>query len=195
MARPREFDMNQALDAAISAFWAYGYEATSMADLMRVMGLKKGSIYKAFADKHDLFMQALARYLEGANESMRLALESGRSPQEGIRIWLRMGVEMSQGQEMPRGCMALNSAVELGPHDQEVAEVLRRQYERIIVLLTATIKRGQDIGEFRADLPAEHLAKSLHVFGAGMLATSKAIDAKKFDLNEMAEFALHLLSQ
>ena len=64
MARPREFDMDEALDAAISTFWTQGYEATSMTDLMEATGLHKGSLYKAFDDKHDLFMKSLSRYLD-----------------------------------------------------------------------------------------------------------------------------------
>ena len=194
MARPREFDIDQALDAAMGAFWDRGYEATSMADLMQAMGLKKGSIYKAFTDKHDLFMKALTRYLEGMHQGLRQALASADSPREGIRTWLQMGVQMCCGQDMQRGCLALNSAVELGPHDDEVAKLLRGEHERIIGLLTTTIERGQALGEFRTDLPAEQLAKSLHVFGAGMLATSKAVDQNEIDSTEMAEFALGLLS-
>ena len=69
MAGPREFDMDEALDAAMSVFWEKGYEGTSMADLMAATGLHKGSIYKAFTDKHDLFVKALKRYLnQGASE-------------------------------------------------------------------------------------------------------------------------------
>ena len=63
MARPREFDIDHVLNAAMHAFWQRGYEATSLADLMEATGLQKGSLYKAFGDKHSLFMQALNRYL------------------------------------------------------------------------------------------------------------------------------------
>ena len=62
VGRPREFDLEEALDAAMQAFWAHGYESTSMADLMLAMDLQKGSIYKAFGDKHSLFIQALRRH-------------------------------------------------------------------------------------------------------------------------------------
>mgnify|MGYP003979338685 FL=1 len=77
-----------------------------------------------------------------------------------------MGVEMCQGQSMQRGCMALNFAVE----------------------------RGQGLGEFCTDLPAEKLVKNLHVFGAGMLVTAKAVAQEEADASEIAEFALRLLS-
>jgi TetR/AcrR family transcriptional repressor of nem operon len=94
MARPREFDIDQVLDAAINTFWTKGYEATSMADLMEAMNLKKGSIYKAFEDKHDLFCKALERYLEGMDKQMREMVETATSPRAGIEKWLQKGVEM-----------------------------------------------------------------------------------------------------
>ena len=64
MARPRKFDEGRALDAAMEAFWAAGYEATSTQDLCDATGLGRSSIYNTFKSKHDLFERALARYME-----------------------------------------------------------------------------------------------------------------------------------
>ena len=63
MGRPREFEIEDALDAAAKAFWSQGYEATSLEDLMKATGLHKGSLYKAFGCKHDLFKSSLEYYL------------------------------------------------------------------------------------------------------------------------------------
>ena len=84
VGRPREFDVDKALDAAMQAFWAKGYEATSMADLMAATGLHKGSIYGAFGDKHALFVEALTRYLADMRQIERSVLK-GRSDTAG---WL-----------------------------------------------------------------------------------------------------------
>ena len=62
MARPREFDVDEALQAATEVFWDRGFEATSLADLMEATGLHKGSIYKAFGSKHEFFTRALTQY-------------------------------------------------------------------------------------------------------------------------------------
>lgn len=64
MARPRTFDEGRALDAAMHAFWANGYEATSTQDLCEATGLGRSSIYNTFSSKHDLFKRSLARYIE-----------------------------------------------------------------------------------------------------------------------------------
>src|ERR671910_2905737 len=93
MARPREFDIDEALDAAMGAFWVRGYEATSLADLMQVMGLQKGSIYKAFGDKHALFLSALQRYLDQMYAAQRQALANATSPRATIQAWLDRLIE------------------------------------------------------------------------------------------------------
>jgi TetR/AcrR family transcriptional repressor of nem operon len=192
MARPREFDMEKALDAAMSAFWTCGYDATSMADLMEAMDLRKGSIYKAFADKHDLFMQALTRYLDGMYDTMRQGFESAESPVEGLRVWLSYVSQICQGEDIHRGCLALNAAVELGPHDEAVAGLLKRHFARVSRLLTQIIERGQQADEFRRDLPAPQLTKALSIFAAGMLTTSKVL-GDEIDPEEMSAFALNML--
>ena len=113
MARPREFDMDEVLDAAMEVFWERGYEATSMADLMDATGLHKGSIYKAFEDKHDLFLQALRRYLSGGYEMFYSALTSARTPLEGFKNLIRKTASFCDCQKTGRGCFAINAAVEL----------------------------------------------------------------------------------
>ena len=192
MARPREFDMDEALDAAISTFWTQGYKATSMADLVEATGLQKGSIYKAFRDKHDLFMKSLTRYLEAGYQMMQAALSESESPIEGLHAWLHSTVLMCRDQPVQRGCMAINTAVELGPHDSEVSALLQRHHERASRLLAETIKQGQLRGQIRSDLTAEQLAKSLFVFSVGLLGMSKVLSSDTMDAEEMVEFALAL---
>src|ERR687891_349404 len=93
MARPREFDIDEALEAAMGAFWVRGYEATSLADLMQAMGLQKGSIYKAFGDKHALFLCALQRYLDQMYEAQRAMLTGATSPRVALQAWLDQLIE------------------------------------------------------------------------------------------------------
>ena len=193
MARPREFDMDEALDAAMGTFWTKGYEATSMTDLVEATGLHKGSIYKAFEDKHDLFMKSLARYLEGAYEKMQGALNEAESPLDGLRAWLQGINKLCRDQPVQRGCLAMNTAVELGPHDPEVSGLLQRHHERASRLLIEIIEKGQRSDQIRNDLTADQLAKSLFVFGAGLLGTSKVL-RERLDAEEMVNSALLLVA-
>ena len=118
MARLREFDTEVAIDAAMQAFWLRGYEATSLTDLMAATGLKKGSIYKAFTDKHTLFMLTLRQYIDRSNALHRQHLEEAASPKAGIANWLHTIVEQRAADEARRGCFMLNSLMELAPHDR-----------------------------------------------------------------------------
>jgi TetR/AcrR family transcriptional repressor of nem operon len=143
MARPREFDIDEALEAAMGAFWAHGYEATSLADLMQAMSLQKGSIYKAFGDKHALFLCALQRYLDQRYEAQRDMLAKATSPRAAIQAWLERLVEVAPAEGGScRGCLAVNTLIELGPHDEQARRILEAHFERMRKLLTEQIRRG-----------------------------------------------------
>ncbi len=193
MARPREFDVDEALKAAMEAFWDRGFEATSLADLMEATGLQKGSIYKAFGSKHEFFTQAVARYLDDVYAKMREALEGPESAKEGVRRWLKLILQLCNEQDTRRGCFATNSFVELGPHDEETASRLRRHFARVEKLLARTIAHGQELSEIRDDKSPQELAEVLFLFANGMLASSKGAHPKA-RIQRCADFALEALT-
>ena len=192
--RPREFDIDDALDAAIEAFWARGYEATSMADLMDATGLAKGSLYKAFGDKHALYLAALERYMSQQFGAMQELLAQANSPSEAIRTWLGMAPMWGTqgGCSIRRGCMALNSLVELAPHDEAVERIMADHLKEMERFVGEIISRGQEMGEFRTDLPTETMARYVTVLSAGLLVQSKGNfpDAGNAALPDLALAAL-----
>ena len=96
MARPREFEINDALEKAMEAFWAKGYDATSMVDLMKVMNLNKGSIYAAFGNKHALFTKALTQYTDTTYARIKNIFTSIEAPNEAMKVFFdEMLVEQS----------------------------------------------------------------------------------------------------
>ena len=193
MARPREFDIDEALDAAMGAFWEGGYEATSMADLMEAMDLQKGSIYKAFGDKHSLFVQALDRYLDAGYRKIRHALEGAESPKDGVKRWLCFILGVCCEQETRRGCFAVNAITELGSHDEQVAKRLRQHFDGIERLLAKVIEEGQQCGEFREDMSAAELSEFVNVYVTGMLTKSKGPNSKA-RMRRLSEFAIQMVS-
>ena len=80
VGRPREFDEQTVLAAAMDAFWRKGYEATSLTELCRCTGLNKGSLYQAFGDKHRLFMRSLAHYADMEYREVVAAASKSDSP-------------------------------------------------------------------------------------------------------------------
>ena len=130
MARPREFDESAALDAAVDCFWREGYEATSVRDLAARMGITGTSLYNAFGDKRSLFRQALQRYAERSTRERIARLESTLPPKEAVCAFLREIIERSLDDDDRRGCLLVNSALEVAPHDPELgAEVAARLAE------------------------------------------------------------------
>jgi TetR/AcrR family transcriptional regulator, transcriptional repressor for nem operon len=188
MARLREFDTDEVMEAVITAFWKRGYEATSLADLMEVTGLQKGSIYKAFGDKHSLFLKALQSYLDRLYSLTREAL-SDPVPERAISSWLHLLSDTAAKPGETKGCFAVNSLIEMAPHDADVAKMLESQYARIGTLLEATISKGQQAGSFRQDLSAPQLRQMLLVAANGMLASSRAAFLKS-DLPQVMQSIL-----
>ena len=110
MGRPRGFDKEAALDAAMRLFWERGYEGTSIADLTEAMDLNPSSIYAAFGDKKSLFELAAKRYAEGPAQYQAIAL---REPtlREVILALFRDTVEFLTESGQPPGCMTLTGAM------------------------------------------------------------------------------------
>ncbi|MCY6379550.1 TetR/AcrR family transcriptional regulator [Hoeflea prorocentri] len=122
MARPREFDMDTAVDGAMQIFWRLGYSATNLPELLHAMGLSRGSFYKAFGDKHSAYLAALDHYDRTCIGSA-VALLADRSIGDGAERILKLFQQTGCGEGIaPRGCFVCNAMVELGPHDEAVAK-------------------------------------------------------------------------
>jgi TetR/AcrR family transcriptional regulator, transcriptional repressor for nem operon len=189
MARLREFDTDEVMAAVINAFWERGYEATSLADLMAVTGLQKGSIYKAFGDKRSLFLKALQTYLDQQYNLIRETL-SQPDPQRAIATMFQFLADSTS--RASKGCFAINSMMELAPHDPDVAKMLEYQFSRVGKLLETAIAQGQKLGVFRQDLSAQQLRQLLLVAANGTLASSRAAFLKS-DLPDVAASVLAVL--
>ncbi|MFC5146129.1 TetR/AcrR family transcriptional regulator [Streptomyces aureoversilis] len=175
MARPRKFDEERAVDAALEAFWAAGYEATSTQDLCDATGLGRSSIYNTFKSKHDLFRRALLRYMERKNGNIDAVLESAMPAKEKIRALLGVIVE-EEGlhAEDRRGCLVVNTCIELGSRDPEVAGVLERDYRRRFEALKAAIEAGQRDGDIDRAKDAGALAHFVIAAIGGMRVSARA---------------------
>lgn len=124
--RPRNFDEATALEQALFVFWKKGYEATSLEDLTKAMGLSRSSFYAAFDSKQALFLRALEHYSRNGLRNLKdVAETSDGNPVEA------MMQALSDPQGGSKGCMLVNCITELAPHDAEVAEIGRRHLEKI----------------------------------------------------------------
>ena len=149
MPRTKGFETGDALDAAMQLFWRKGYAATSLRDLLDGMGIGYGSFYNAFGDKHALFLASLDRFRELRTSWIDEVLED--SGLGGIEEVFRRTVDGLVGFEPRRGCLLANTAVELGPHDAEVAAKISRYVRHTEAVFERAVIRAQEAGEIPAD--------------------------------------------
>lgn len=158
MARPQNFNREDALDAAIGCFWSRGFEATSIRDLISEMGIHGPSLYNAFGDKRGLFIEALQRYAASTMRERIARLEALASPVSAIHAFFQELIEKSLSDPEKRGCMIVNTALDIAAHDEEIREIVsnllgeiegffRRAVQAANLVQLAQQKRGpEDMG-------------------------------------------------
>ena len=156
----------------MDAFWAKGFEATSMADLCTCTGLHKGSLYQAFGDKHTLFMNALAHYADSEFHETTSVLSESNTPLENIRAVINKIMEDASGE---KGCMMINTMVELAPHDPAVKAALQSFGEKRMQAITEMLAAAQASGEIKVQTEPHKLARQLMMTMAGGAAMVKGV--------------------
>ena len=145
--RPREFDRDQALAKARDAFWARGYEGTSMADLVSALGLASARIYAAFGSKEDLFREAVALYEANEGGFATRALREEPTARGAIERILREAVEIYTRSGRPRGCLVVSAAVTSAAENDGVrawlTKLRRAQTHAIIKRLEQALREGE----------------------------------------------------
>lgn len=191
MVRPREFDEETVLEAAMRCFWLYGYEQTSMRDLADEMGLTSASIYNAFGDKRSLYRQALTFYLEHVVGD-RIARVGVLPPREAIHAFFHDVVGRSVSDRQRRGCMLVNTALDVPAADKELRALVAEKMAYIESFFRQCIAAGQKAGTITHRQPPETLAKVLLSVLLGLRVLARARPEREV-LERAAGGALALL--
>lgn len=192
MARTKEFKPEEALEAAMELFWRRGYEATSMRDLLEGMGIGRGSFYDTFGDKRALFLAALDRFEESRTSWAIEVLEESPSPLAGIEEVFGRTIENLVGYEPRRGCLLANSAVELAPHDPEVAARISGYVRRTEDAFESALERAHTRKEIPKKSDPRVLAHFLVTNLHGLRVMARA-GADKETLEDAASITLRAL--
>ncbi|MHA3703253.1 TetR/AcrR family transcriptional regulator [Jatrophihabitans sp. YIM 134969] len=153
--RPRSFDRDAALAAAVEQFWRTGYEETSIAMLTSAMGVTPPSLYAAFGDKRQLFEEAASVYFahtcEGLDSAMALPVV-----QDAIARMLDDTAHAHTDAATPPGCLMLTEP--------------RLEAQRAVVhqRLRDRLDRAVRDGDLPPTADAEHLATFLVAVLRGM---------------------------
>ncbi|MFC3575693.1 TetR/AcrR family transcriptional regulator [Streptomyces yaanensis] len=185
--RPRSFDRETALEKAVLAFWEHGYEATSVSDLTRVMGIGAPSLYAAFGDKRSLFEEVVTVYDDRYGSFGDRALAEEPTVRAAFERMLREAADLYTAPGHPHGCLVVHAATNCTT--PEVEESLRARRNANIAAFESRIKAGVAAGELPAGTDAGALARCAGAIIQGM--SQQARDgASREELEALADVAM-----
>ena len=173
MARSKAFNEEEVLDKAVAVFWAKGYEATSMQDLVEAMGIQRGSLYATFGNKQQLFLQSLERYGKVVVKQFLDILESKPSAIESIELFFAQLVEHLLTAGPLRSCLVTNSAIERGLRDDATKQQVLHLLNALEKGFYKTLRRASNSGEISTELDLKKVANFLTSSMQGLLVMGK----------------------
>jgi TetR/AcrR family transcriptional repressor of nem operon len=189
MARPKEFDRDAALAAAIKTFATYGYEGSSTELLVKSMGIGRQSMYDSFGDKRRLYLEALQRYCFDSVGDIAATLQSSRSPLAALEAALLSFVARIHGET---GCLGVGAVCEFGRRDREVTAVGEASAASLQSAFAATVQLAKDLGEISPEVDPKVAAQFLNTTLVGLKVSARG-GARPEVLRAIAKTALRCL--
>lgn len=170
--RPKSFDDNEALERAMNAFWRYGYDATSLDDLVREMQIPRQSLYRTFGDKRSLFLSALELYGNRMSEVIIAILQADGKAIDNVNEVFRRWSERLTSPER-NGCMMQNTCSQSIMVDEQVTALVMTHQNRVTVAMEKALVRGQEEGNISAVIDTKAVARTISSSINGLLALSR----------------------
>src|ERR1700756_3425735 len=189
--RPRGFDENAALEAAMRGFWEKSYEGATLSDLTAAMGINKSSMYAAFGDKAALFRRTMERYREGPMRFMRDALEKPVLRDALVSLLHDTVLFLSQPGH-PRGCFSVQAALACGVDAEPIQHAMVEWRKAGEEALRTRFVKAQRAGELPRDISPADLARFIATVMAG-LAVQAVNGATRDEMKRIADLVLKLI--
>jgi AcrR family transcriptional regulator len=158
IGRPKAFDKDRALLAAMRTFWAQGYEGTSIQDLVSATGVNKPSLYATFGCKEEIFRQAVELYDRVEGRATSQSLSAARTAREAVETMLRSNARAYAVNEGPRGCMIVLSSLLGAPENESVRAFLAANREEGESTLRERLAQGIAEGDLAPSADVRQLA-------------------------------------
>jgi AcrR family transcriptional regulator len=186
--RPREFDLDEALERALEVFWRQGYEGTSLGDLTAAMGINRPSLYAAFGNKESLFRKSLDRYVATGMTFVRNALEEPTA-HRAVEKLLRGYVALVTDPKTPAGCLTVNGALAGSPAAEAICTELAARRLAFEDVLRTRLQRARKDGDLPSGANPADLARYVSTVTQG-IAVQAAGGAKQKQLDHVVDIAL-----
>jgi len=188
LGRPRAFDPDKALDAALKVFWERGYEGASLADLTKAMGINKPSLYGTFGDKAELFRKVVDRYLSRQNLLWEQVLREPSARTTVERILNAVADSLTSGQN-PHGCLLVQSALTCSEESECIKNELSLRRADSDGMLRLRLERAQKEGEIPQGVDVAALSRYFSTILRGMSVEASG-GATRQDLQNVIDLAL-----
>jgi AcrR family transcriptional regulator len=186
--RPREFDVDLALDRALQVFWRKGYEGASLPDLTAALGINRPSLYAAFGNKEALFRKALDRYVEGPAGYVSEALNAPTA-RAVVEKLFHGAIQLLTDPQNPQGCLVVQGALACGDASESIRQELIARRAASQVLLRRRFEQALAEGDLPAGSQPADLARYVGTVLYGM-AVQAAGGASRKELRKVAQLAL-----
>jgi len=192
MPRPRAFDEESVLDNAMNIFWSKGFAATSIQDLVDETGLNRASMYASFGDKKALFLRVLDHYSQKISTERFADLRNIEDGRAAIEKTFRDAAKTGTAEGRHKGCLMVNSGMELAPHDPETAAIAHQAFRRAEDTFAAALNRAIGQGKISKGKNVRALARFLAGSFQGVQLMSRR-GADQETLNDYCETILAAL--
>ncbi len=172
MSGRKQFNEAAALDAAMTAFWSDGYEATSVQDLERATGLNKSSLYNAYGSKERLFARCMERFGELYGMRLRSELDHADFASAVEGFFARL-VERLEDDDLPKGCLATMAAMEFGGRGSEAARRVEANLEWMRGAFRSRCARAVEDGQLPENTDADAVAAMLLAMTRGVAVLNR----------------------
>ncbi|MNR77859.1 HTH-type transcriptional repressor ComR [compost metagenome] len=191
MARPKEFEREVALKAAVQVFADHGFGGTSTETLLRAMGISRQSMYDTFGDKRKLYLEALQFYVVDSISGQMRVLNTGATPFKGLLSFMDYAVAQAIIDPEPK-CLGVAAVCEFGRSDHEISMITEMAQKALLSALERRISEAKAEGEIAASLDAKAIAVFLLANITGIKVAARA-GAPAQTLRDIATLALRNL--
>jgi AcrR family transcriptional regulator len=186
--RPRAFNKEEALDIALRLFWEHGYEGTSIAMLANAMNIKIPSLYAAFGNKENLFMQAVERYGELSAGVYQESFKK-KTAYEVAQSILESEVDLVTSQDWPHGCLMMQGAIATSPESEPIRQTMANMRRAAEGWICERFEQAKKEGDLPGHADPAALANYVMTLNAGLAVQAKSGVSKK-QLQETVRLAM-----